>query len=197
MSKNLTETKKRKSKYDKNRSCYMAEDGSYVYEVVDLDTGAVRKERFVPEGEDTAELVIWLDEEDHQQDLARRYEEENLDWEMENKRARFEKGTTDDEFDEDPFYQITSNMGIPGASLFEEEKTEDPRIVKLREFMKELTDDQVNLIYDLFGNLKTLREIAEESVKPDGTHPTEQAIYGREQKILKRLRKMFEKSEQD
>ena len=41
MSKNLTETKKRKSKYDKNRSCYMAEDGSYVYEVVDLDTGAV------------------------------------------------------------------------------------------------------------------------------------------------------------
>ena len=47
MSKNLTETKKRKSKYDKNRSCYMAEDGSYVYEVVDLDTGAVRKERFV------------------------------------------------------------------------------------------------------------------------------------------------------
>ena len=55
MSKNLTETKKRKSKYDKNRSCYMAEDGSYVYEVVDLDTGAVRKERFVPEGEDVLE----------------------------------------------------------------------------------------------------------------------------------------------
>ena len=99
--------------------------------------------------------------------------------------------------DEDPFYQITSTMGIPGALLYEEEETEDPRIVKLREFMKELTDDQVNLIYDLFGNLKTLREIAEESIKPDGTHPTEQAIYGREQKILKRLRKMFEKSEQD
>lgn len=195
MSKKLTETKKRKSKYDKNRSCYLAEDGSYVYEVVDLDTGAVRKERFVPEGEKAAELVIWLDEDDHQQDLSRRYDEENLDWGMENKRARFEKGTTEDEFDEDPLSQIKSNMSIPEASLFDEEETEDPRIVKLREFMKELTDDQVNLIYDLFGNLKTLREIAEESVKPDGTHPTEQAIYGREQKILKRLRKMFEESE--
>lgn len=197
MSKKLTETKKRKSKYDKNRSCYLAEDGSYVYEVVDLDTGAVRKERFVPEGEKAAELVIWLDEDDHQQDLSRRYDEENLDWEMENMRARFEKGTTEDEFDEDPFSQIKSNMSIPEASLFDEEEPEDPRIVKLREFMKELTDDQVNLIYDLFGNLKTLREIAEGSVKPDGTHPTEQAIYGREQKILKRLRKMFEKSEQE
>ena len=197
MSKNLTETKKRKSKYDNNRSCYMTEDGSYVYEIVDIDTGAVRKERITPEDESTAELVIWLDEDDHQQDLRRRYDEENLDWEMENKRARFEKGTTEDEFDEDPFSQITSTMSIPGASLSNEEDAEDPRIVKLREFMKELTDDQVNLIYDLFGNLKTLREIAEESVKPDGTHPTEQAIYGREQKILKRLRKMFDKSEQE
>lgn len=197
MSKNLTETKKRKSKYDKNRSCYMTEDGSYVYEIVDIDTGAVRKERITPEDENTAELVIWLDEDDHQQDLRRRYDEENLDWEMENKRARFEKSTTEDEFDEDPFSQITSTMSIPGASLFNGEEAEDPRIVKLREFMKELTDDQVNLIYDLFGNLKTLREIAEESVKPDGTHSTEQAIYGREQKILKRLRKMFEKSEQE
>lgn len=60
-SKNLTETKKRKSKYDKNPSCYLAEDGSYVYEGVALDTGAVRKERFVPEGEKASELVIWLD----------------------------------------------------------------------------------------------------------------------------------------
>ena len=197
MSKNLTETKKRKSKYDNNRSCYMTEDGSYVYEIVDIDTGAVRKERITPEDENTAELVIWLDEDDHQQDLRRRYDEENLDWEMENKRARFEKGTTEDEFDEDPFSQIKSTMSIPGASLSNGEEAEDPRIVKLREFMKELTDDQVNLIYDLFGNLKTLREIAEESVKPDGTHPTEQAIYGREQKILKRLRKMFDKSEQE
>lgn len=152
MSKKLTETNKRKSKYDKNRSCYLAEDGSYVYEVVDLDTGAVRKERFVPEGEKAAELVIWLDEDDHQQDLSRRYDEENLDWGMENKRARFEKGTTEDEFDEDPFSQIKSNTSIPEASLFDEEEPEDPRIVKLREFMKELTDDQVNLIYDLFGN---------------------------------------------
>ncbi len=197
MSKNLTETRKRRSKYDKNRSCYMEEDGSYVYEVVDLETDAVRKERFVPEDEKTAELVIWLDEDDYQQDLRHRYDEENLDWEMENKRARFVKGTTEDEFDEDPFYQIKSNMSIPGASLSDEEETEGPRIVKLREFVKELTDDQFDLIYDLFGNLKKHREIAEESVKPDRTHPTEQAIYGREQKILKRLRKMFEKSEQE
>lgn len=196
MSKHLTETRKRKSKYDPNRTCYMAGDGSYVYEFIDIDTGAVRRERITSEDESTAEFVIMLDEDDHQQDLRRRYDEENLDWEMENKRARFTKGTTEDEFDEDPFSQIKSSMGIPGASLGDEDKTEDPRIVKLREFMKELTDDQINLIYDLFGNLKTLREIAEESVKPDGTHPTEQAIYGREQKILKRLRKMFEKSEQ-
>lgn len=196
MSKHLTETRKRKSKYDPNRTCYMAGDGSYVYEFIDIDTGAVRRERITSEDESTAEFVIMLDEDDHQQDLRRRYDEENLDWEMENKRARFAKGTTEDEFDEDPFSQIKSSMGIPGASLGDEDKTEDPRIVKLREFMKELTDDQINLIYDLFGNLKTLREIAEDSVKPDGTHPTEQAIYGREQKILKRLRKMFEKSEQ-
>ena len=196
MSKHLSEQRKRKSKYDPNRTCYMAGDGGYVYEFIDIDTGAVRRERITSEDESTAEFVIMLDEDDHQQDLRRRYDEENLDWEMENKRARFAKGTTGDEFDEDPFSQIKSSMGIPGASLGNEDKAEDPRIVKLREFMKELTDDQINLIYDLFGNLKTLREIAEESVKPDGTHPTEQAIYGREQKILKRLRKMFEKSEQ-
>lgn len=74
----------------------MVEDGSYVYEVFDLDTGAVRKECFMPEDEKDAEVVIWLDENDHQQDLRRRYEEENLAWEMENKRARFEKGTTEE-----------------------------------------------------------------------------------------------------
>lgn len=196
MSKRLTETRKRKSNYDENRTCYMADDGSYVYEVIDIDTGAVKKECFVPDSEGAAEIVILLDEDDHQQDLQKRYDDENRDWKMENKRNRFENGTTDDEFDEDPFSQIPSKTGNPGASLFREEETEDPRILKLREFMKELTDDQVNLIYDLFGNLKTLREIAEESVKPDGTHPTEQAIYNREKKILKRLKKMFEQSEQ-
>lgn len=196
MSTKLTETKKRKSKYDKNRSCYMEADGSYVYEVIDDTTGAVRKERFVPGDDGAAELVIWMDEEDHQQDLKRRYDEENLDWKMENKRSKFEKGTGDEESNEDPFSQIKCAKNTPESVLFADTKTEEPKILQLREFMKELTDDQINLIYDLFGNLKTLREVAEESVKPDGTHPTEQAIYGREQKIIKRLRKMFEKSEQ-
>lgn len=196
MSTKLTETKKRKSKYDKNRACYMAEDGSYVYEVIDIDTGAVRKERFIPGDDSAAELVIWMDEEDHQQDLKRRYDEENLDWKMENKRSKFERGTGDEESNENPFSQIRCVKGTPESVLFVDTKTENPKILQLREFMKELTDDQINLIYDLFGNLKTLREVAEESVKPDGTHPTEQAIYGREQKIIKRLRKMFEKSKQ-
>lgn len=195
MSTKLTDTKKRKSKYDKNRSCYMAEDGSYVYEVIDIDTGAVRKERFVPGDDGTAELVIWMDEEDHQQDLERRYDKENLDWKMENKRSKFEKGT-EEGLNEDPFSQIKCVKDTPEGVIFADTEAENPRILQLREFMKELTNDQINLIYDLFGNLKTLREVAEEAVKADGTHPTEQAIYGREQKIIKRLRKMFEKSEQ-
>lgn len=197
MRKTLTEIRKHKSKYDKNRSCYMAEDGSYVYEMFDPEIGGVRKERFEPADAKETDVVIWLDENDHQQDLLQRYEEENLDWEMENKCVRFEKGITEEKFNENPFYQLKSNIGVPEDALFDEEAAEDSRIVKLREFMKKLTNDQVNLIYDLFGNLKTLREIAEESVKPDGTHPTEQAIYGRKQKILKRLRKMFEESEQE
>lgn len=193
MKKDLKETKKRTSKYDKNRSCYMREDGSYVYEIVDIDTGATIKETFVPDDDTSAELVIWLDDNDHQEDLNHRYDEENIDWEMENKRNRFEKGTTEEEFNEDPFLQIQSSKNNTETILFEEKKREDPRLEQLRKFMAELSDDQVNLIYDFFSGMKSLREIAEETVKTDGSHPTEQAIYNRKQKVVNRLKKMFEK----
>ena len=195
MSSKNKESKQRKSKYDRNRSCYMDNDGGYVYEVEDLDTHIIRKERFVPKTDEENELVLMLDETDHRWDLQARYEQENMDYEMENKRKKYQQVTADKEYDGDPFLQIPSACRGPEEQFFTEEEPEDPRLIKLREFMQVLTDDQVNLIYDLCGNLKSLREIAEDTVKPDGTHPTEQAIYSREQKILKRLRKMFEQSE--
>lgn len=161
MSKKLTEAKKHKRKYGRKCFYYMEEDGSYVYEAIDIDTGAVRKKYFITDDESSAELVIWLNESD-----------------------------------EDPLFQLACTGNLPETFLLAEEETEDPRILKRIEFMKEFSDDQVNLIYDLFGNLKMLRERAEEAIKPDGTHPTEQTIYGREQKILQRLRKVLDKSAQ-
>ena len=180
----------RTADYDPNRHCYVDEEGNYVFEVWDDEAKQYIKGDVLDADVDR-EWVIFLDTTDHDEDLQVRYANENMDYGMENKRRKYASQQTDEEYDEDPFEQIPAAGAGPEDILFKEEEPEDPRVAELLEYMQKLTAEQVDLIYALFGEQKKLREIAEEIVKADGTHPTPQAIKGRENKITNRLRKLF------
>lgn len=58
--------------------------------------------------------------------------------------------------------------------------------------MEQLTESQINLIYDYFGARKQLTEICDEENAANGTHKSPQSVGNRKKKIIERLRKLFE-----
>ena len=76
MSKN-NETKKRKSGFNPNRTCYLTADGKYYcYERWDDDAKRVVTQKLEVGKDLSLELTIMLDESDHDMDLQDRYEGE-------------------------------------------------------------------------------------------------------------------------
>lgn len=121
---------------------------------------------------------------DHRAELDDRYYEEAKDYATENRKVKFAAGA--EGFRDDPIDCLPDPEADVLMQLFPVEKPVDPRIGQLMEAMEQLTEGQVNLIYDIFGSGRSLEEIAEE----DGV--TRQAVYNRKEKILKRLRKLME-----
>ena len=80
-------------------------------------------------------------------------------------------------------------------TLFPEEEEVNQKLQQLEEFMKLLTEDQRNLIYEYFGARKTLKQICDEENEANGTDKSPQSV-GNRKKILERLKKFFEKAEQ-
>ena len=74
------DSKKRKSKYNPNRTCYLTADGKYYcYEYWDDDAKCVVTQRLEVGRDLSLELTIILDESDHDTDLQERYEGEHHD----------------------------------------------------------------------------------------------------------------------
>lgn len=74
------DSKKRKSGFNPNRTCYLTADGKYYcYERWDADAKCVVTQRLEVGKDLSLELTIMLDESDHDMDLQERYESELRD----------------------------------------------------------------------------------------------------------------------
>ncbi len=178
-----TETTNRNSKFDCNRTSYMDEHGNYVYfQYVKVGKKWTREIIDIIPAADYCEINIMLDQDDHADDLQQRYAEENADYVFRNEQKRYED---DPEEHLNPMEQLQA-YGSSLEDRFEQIKeVEDPRMEKLREFMATLNQEQIDLIYAVFGEMKEQTEIAKEA------GVSKQAINGRLKKILARGAKAF------
>lgn len=62
--------------------------------------------------------------------------------------------------------------------------------------IEQLTESQINLIYDYLGARKQLKEICDEENVANGTDKKPQSVGNRQKKIIERLRNLFEKLEE-
>ena len=131
----------------------------------------------------TEEHIIMLNDLDHEADLCDRYEQENRDYETENKKLKHFRNP--EEGIEDPIEALITHKTDPYFLIDHAEDKPNPLIEQLLELMQKLTPKQVDFIYDHYGSLRQLTEIAaEDNVSPP-------AISNRKNKIINRLKKLF------
>ena len=173
----------RKSHYNESRDSYLDKSGNYVYtRWVKRDNGKWEREvvATVPFTEETRDIIIFLDADDHGCDLQDRYAEENADYGFRNKCEKKRKQNTSDEdvdFDIDPVEAIPDPAALLPALSDTKSIPEDPMIQKISEFIRtHLTDEQQNL---LFAHRE--EEVA------TGKKVSKQAVHNRWNRILTRL----------
>ncbi len=193
------EKPERTSKYDENRGSYMDANGNYVY-ITWERVGRKWVEKplcTIPLGEngENMEWISMLDRDDHDVDLQERYKEENADYGFRNQADNSKAGDDDDMEDSDAWAKLADSNADVEKILFSEEEPENPQVVKLLQLMEQLTESQVDLIYDHFGAMKQLKEICDEENATNGTSKSPQSVGNRKKKIIERLKKLFEASE--
>ncbi len=130
----------------------------------------------------TKKLIKFLRADDNDVLLQDRYQQENTCYDYQHATERAD----DSDYDNDavsPLEQIPDTRADIMQILYPEAEHNE-LILRLREAVEELTDNQRDLIHDLYGLGKSLAEVAREQ------NVTRGAIQDRERKILARLRKM-------
>lgn len=154
---------------------------TYTYYSVDGSKTVIRS------GEDgvTEEMILLLKSEDNQSHLQDRYQEEITDYGFLNAREWLDEHPDD----ENPRGEIIDPSADILRILFPDAEDISPMKEKLLRVFEQLTDNQKDLVYDLFGLCKTAIDVANEQ---DVSY---QAIQNRRTKILKRLKKLLESEE--
>ena len=126
------DSKKRKSGFNPNRTCYLTADGKYYcYERWDDDAKCVVTQRLEVGKDLSLELTIMLDESDHDMDLQDRYESELCDPLFDAKVNSY-KADPDNEDAVDPWDMIADKGGSPEDAMFAEPEQENPQAVEAR-----------------------------------------------------------------
>lgn len=117
------DSKKCKSGFNPNRTCYLSADGKYYcYEVWDDDAERVVMQKFKVGKDLSVELAIMLDESDHGINLNDRRERELRD-PMFDAMVNSYKGNLDDEDADDPWNTIIDKSESPEDMLFAEKES--------------------------------------------------------------------------
>lgn len=184
----------RKSRYNESRDCYLDQSGNYLYtRRVKRENGKWEREIIatIPFTEETRDIIIFMDADDHDADLQERYDEENTDYGFRNKQEKQQEQSTtddDDEFDSDPLNAIPDPAALLPGLLDTEEITDDPLVEKISEFIRtQLTEEQQNLIFAHLGEGKFLEDIRREEESITGKKISKQAVHNRWNRILTRL----------
>ncbi|MDD4688540.1 MAG: hypothetical protein PHE51_02185 [Eubacteriales bacterium] len=181
-----------KSHYNAMRNCYLTKDGRYAYITWDGEHNR-NVTHYLEVGKDgvTEELLIFLDEDDHDTDLQERYNNENADYSFQNKQFAYCRNQ-EDENATDPINELEDKQADIFDSLFPTEEKPSELLLKLISAMDKLTDAQRDLIYDHFGARKTLEEIRQAEITSTSKEVSQQAFSNRLKKIITRFCKEFD-----
>lgn len=156
----------RKSRVNTSRDNYLDDHGNYVYtRMVCQPNGKWEREVIdvVPLTAENMECIIVLEENDHNVDLAERYDAENADYDFLAQK---------DANEGDPFDCIADQM-------FDNNAPEHPDMEKVLAFIETLTPAQQNLLYAHLGERKFLEDIRREEEAKTGKKITKQAMHNR------------------
>lgn len=186
------ESKKRKSGFNPNRSCYLTADGKYYcYERWDDEAKCVVTQRLEVGKDLSLELTIYLDESDHEMDLQDRYEGELCDPLFEAKVNSYNANPYNEDA-VDPWDTLADKSGNPEDAMFAETEQENPQVAEVRRIIdEECTESQQDFFYEHFGMGKQLEEMRQGEAEKTGKLPTAQAMTNRKNKIIEKVAKSF------
>lgn len=184
------ETKKRKSNYNPNRTCYLTADGKYYcYECWDYDAKCVVTQKLEVGKDLSLELTLYLDQSDHDMDLNDRYQDELRDSLFDAKIKSY-KSDSDDEDAVDPWDMLADKSSSPEDILFAESETENPQVAHVRKVIDEnCTESQQKFFFEHFGMGKQLEEMRQAEAEQAGRLPSSQAMTNRKNKIVDKIAK--------
>lgn len=186
-----SETQKRRSSFNPKRNSYMTKDGRYAYVTWD-DEKKHKVTHYLEIGKEgvTEELLVILDEDDHQIDLQERYAAENTDFDFLNQQRLHNQSS--DDYKIDPIDAIRDKKSDFFDLIFPQDDKTSELMLRLLEIMKKLTVEQRDLIYKHLGSMKQLEEIRRDEIDATGKAITQQAMSNRWKKIIFRLCKAFD-----
>lgn len=184
------DSKKRKSNYNPNRTCYLTADGKYYcYEYWDPKAKRVVTQKLEVGKDLSLELTIYLDQSDHEMDLQDRYEGELRDPLFDAKVNSY-KANPDNEDAVDPWDTLADKSGSPEDALFTEPEPENPQVAQVRRVIdEECTVSQQEFFFEHFGMGKQLEEMRQAEAEETGKLPTAQAYTNRKNKIIDKVAK--------
>lgn len=184
------DSKKRKSNYNLNRTCYLTADGKfYCYERWDDDAKCVVTQRLEVGKDLSVELTIMLDESDHDMDLQDRYEGELRDPLFDAKVNSY-NADPDNEDAVDPFDTLDDKSGSPYDVLFAEPEPENPQVAQVRRVIdEECTEAQQDFFFEHFGKVTQLEKMRQAEAAETGKLPSSQAMTNRKNKIIDKVAK--------
>jgi hypothetical protein len=186
----------KKSHFNDSRDSYVDESGNYVYtRWVKRDNGKWEREVIatIPFTDENRDVIILLDQNDHDCDLQERYNEENADYRIRNQRNNAHGDSEDaDDFDSDPIESISDTNADILSQLYPDEQPVDPKVQEMEEFVRtELTEEQQDLFFGHMGEGKFLEDIRREQETETGKKVTKQAVHGRWDRIVTKTCKHF------
>lgn len=186
------DSKKRKSGFNPNRTCYLTADGKYYcYERWDDDAKCVVTQRLEVEKDLSLELTIMLDESDHDMDLQDRYESELRDPLFDAKVNSY-KTDPDNEDAVDPWDMIADKGGSPEDAMFAEPEQENPQAVEARRIIdEECTESQQDFFFEHFGKGTPLEKMRQAEAEQTDKLPSSAAMTNRKNKIIDKVAKSF------
>lgn len=152
------------NRFDRNRTGYVDSDGSYVYLTSERRGGGfveVILERILPigkDGRDNREFIAILAEEDHEANLQERYESEIRDQDYEAYMARNERSAGYGDLEALNPVDIETYRRCFASESAESNELAD----RMHAFIRNLPEEQQNLIYDIGGNDRKMKDIAAE-----------------------------------
>lgn len=187
-----TDSKKRKSGYNRNRTCYLSSDGKYYcYEAWDPDAKRMVTQKLEVGKDLSLELTLILDSSDHDMDLNDRYQDELCDPLFEAKVNSY----ISDPNNEDainPWDAIADKGGSPEDVMFAEPEPENPQAVEARRVIdEECTEAQQAFFFEHFGKGAQLEEMRQAEAEQTGRLPSAAAMTNRKNKIIDKVAKSF------